>query len=608
MLPKNCRHSASCSSDQKRSLGPSEPTKQPGANGHLGMPIRYYIDPDRVRSTRGVGMTWLSVLDVIGASPDAPGIDLEAGLHGPAEHISPKRLLNLAGLAAEAFRAVGLERGDRIVTLLPSGRPLLQAIFGAWHAGGVICIMASVIESRRSSFGLERLNAMLGIVRPKIIIAAGSDFAALGPIAAVLNARLLMPTDLPSEGAVQVHAPLRNKLDDMAFIQFTSGSTGLPKAIVIEHGQLANHVEVICRNARFTPSDVMVSWLPLHHDMGFVGGLLTPLFARCALALIPVERFVRDPGIWLSTISKRRGTLSPAPSFAYRILSNPFIANHSREINLECWRFAWIGAEPVSLSVIDEFERIYGASGLRRGTLHPSYGMAEATLGIAIRKCGADRRTICISRPILQRHGKVSPVEPSSSEAMPLVSNGPPLEGMQISIRDKNEADVPDGTEGRIFVKGYDIVRRYFGSDEDPQPNGWLDTGDLGIVIDGEVYVTGRAKDVIIRDGVNVHASLVEEAVVRGMPDLTQRAVAFAVPHDEDLRDEVIVCVEVRRAPPSDEFAAAVRHIVNRDVGIKIDRVHALPRGAIPRTTSGKIQRSRARTLFLGGKLTDSGA
>jgi fatty-acyl-CoA synthase len=547
-------------------------------------------------------MSWFSILDVIEAKPSAPGIDLEAGLHGPAEHISPKHLLDLAGLGAEAFLTFGLEPGDRVVTLLPSGRPLLQAIFGAWYAGGVICIMTPVIESQRSSFGFERLNAMLKIVRPKIIIAAGSDCASLGSIAELLGARLLMPTDLPSQGAVP--ARFRNQPDDVAFIQFTSGSTGLPKAVIIEHGQLANHLQVICRNARFTASDVVVSWLPLYHDMGFVGGLLSPLFAQCALVLIPVERFVRDPRIWLSTISRRRGTLSPAPSSAYRILSDPFIANRLCEINLECWRFAWIGAEPVSLSIIDEFERTYASSGLRGGTLHPSYGMTEATLAIAI--SGAERRTVWVSRPVLQRDGKASLIEAASADAMPVVSNGPPLEGVQITIRDKNQAVLPDGAEGRIFVKGYNIVRRYFGSDENAQLDEWLDTGDLGFMIDGELYITGRIKDVIIRGGVNVHASLVEEAVLRGMSGLTQRAVAFSVPNLDD-QDEVIVAVEVGMASASDEFAAMIRNIVARDVGLQINRVLTLPRGAIPRTSSGKIQRSHARALFLGGKLANRG-
>ena len=170
-------------------------------------------------------------------------------------------------------------------------------------------------------------------------------------------------------------------------------------------------------------------------------------------------------------------------------------------------------------------------------------------------------------------------------------------------FRDDEQNVLTDGMQGRIFVSGNDIVRRYFGSDEDPQPDGWLDTGDLGFMLDGEVYVTGRLKDVIIRGGANVHAHEVEDAVVRGMPDLVQRAVAFAVPRAEDLRDEVVVGVEVREAPAPDGFAGTVRRIVAQDVGLQIDQVLVLPKGAIPRTTSGKIQRSHARALFLAGKL-----
>src|SRR5262249_41420274 len=163
-----------------------------------------------------------------------------------------------------------------------------------------------------------------GSGRRKVIVAAEAELGALGAVAGSLGARLLTAGDLPADGT---GSPPRstNQPGDMAFIQFTSGSTGLPKAIVIEHGQLSNHLRVLCRHARFAPSDVMVSWLPLHHDMGFVGGLLTPVFAQCALVLIPTERFIRDPGIWLSTISEYRGTLSPAPSFAYKMLTSPVL-------------------------------------------------------------------------------------------------------------------------------------------------------------------------------------------------------------------------------------------------------------------------------------------
>jgi acyl-CoA synthetase (AMP-forming)/AMP-acid ligase II len=547
-------------------------------------------------------MPWSSILDRVEANPDAPGIRVEAGLHGPAEVLSAQRLLHLAGSAAGAFRAAGVEPGDRIVTLLPTGRPLLQAIFGAWHAGAAVCVMAPVVEGDLSSLGHERLEAMLGIVRPKVIVTADAELRVPGALAGSLAARLLTPGDLPSDGAA-IHPRSPHQTGDVAFIQFTSGSTGLPKAIVIEHGQLANHLRVLCRHARFVPSDVMVSWLPLHHDMGFVGGLLTPLFSHCALVLIPTERFIGDPKIWLRTISDCRGTLSPAPSFAYKLLSSAVLSKRLPDIDLASWRFAWIGAEPVSPSIVEAFERTYAPRSLQPGTLHPSYGMAEATLGIAIRGCGAPRTTISISRQVLARDGKAFLVEGGSSEALRLLSNGPALEGMQIQVRDDEHSVLLEGMQGRIFLRGNDIVRRYLGSDEDPQPDGWLDTGDLGFMLDGEVYITGRTKDVIIRGGANVHAHEVEEAVVRGMPGLAQRAVAFAVPRDDDLRDEVVVGVEVRSGSLPDGFAAAVRNIVAKDLGLQIDRVLVLPRGGIPRTTSGKIQRSRARVLFLADKL-----
>jgi acyl-CoA synthetase (AMP-forming)/AMP-acid ligase II len=554
------------------------------------------------RNEGGKFVVWASILDALEAQSDAPGIHLEAGLHGPREHLTPARLLQLAGLAADAFRAAGVGRGDRVVTMLPTGRPLIQAILGTWAAGGAISVVAPSIERGRSSLSLERLRSMLGVISPKLIITTSEDVGAIAELAKSVGARVFSPSDLRAEGS-PIKPRSVNHAQDMAFIQFTSGSTGLPKAIVIEHGQLCQHAEVIARRAAFVQSDVCLSWLPLHHDMGFVG-LMTPIYFGCTAVQVPADQFVKSPLVWLSMMASYKGTISPAPTFAYQVVSRLALARRlPANLDLSSWRFAWVGAEPVSEQILDRFERTFAACGFRSTMLSPSYGMAETTLAISFKSPDQPRKIVHIDQQEFQKTGTAKIATADTVSTMPLVSNGPPLDGFSVRVVDEDGRDLVDGRQGCILVSGPSVTRRYFGSDENPQPGGWLDTGDLGFVLYGEVYITGRAKDVIIRGGANVHAHEIEQAVLQGMPERTQRAVAFAISHAEDMRDEIVVGVELRSLPPPEDFAAETRRIIARDVGIQIDRVIALPRGAIPRTTSGKIQRGVARDLFRGGDL-----
>jgi len=547
-------------------------------------------------------VVWASILDRLEARPDAPGIHLEAGLHGPREHLAPARLVQLAGLAADAFRAVGVGPGDRVVTMLPTGRPLIQAIFGTWAAGGAICVVAPSIERGRSSLSLERLQSMLGVISPKLIITTPEDVDAIAELAKSLGAKLFSPSDLAADGT-PISPRSGNDPTEMAFIQFTSGSTGLPKAIVIEHGQLCQHAEVIARRAGFVESDVLLSWLPLHHDMGFVG-LMTPVFFGCTAVQIPADQFIKSPLVWLSMMASYKGTISPAPTFAYQVVSRLALARRlPANLDLSSWRFAWVGAEPVPEHILDRFERTFAACGVRSTVLSPSYGMAETTLAISFKSPDQTRKVVHIDQQEFQRTGTAKLAKAGTVLTMPLVSNGPPLDGFSVRVVDEDGQDLIDGRQGRMLVSGASVTKRYFGSDENPQPGGWLDTGDLGFVLDGEVYITGRAKDVIIRGGANVHAHEIEQSVLQGMPERTQRVVAFAIPLAEDMRDEIVVGVELRTLPPPEDFAAETRRIIARDVGIQVDRVIALPRGAIPRTTSGKIQRRIARDLFRSGEL-----
>lgn len=529
------------------------------------------------------------------------GILLETGAHGPAEEISRVRLAQLAGLAGDAFAEAGVARGDRIVTMLPTCRALLQSIFGAWHIGGVICCVAPSAERGRSSLSMERLSAMLGLITPKVIILPASEHERMAPLAMRLGARLIRAETLPSDGC-PMRPTVEAKPDEIAFVQFSSGSTGLPKAIAIEHGQLIENCRLIAAQGEMCPSDCVVSWLPLHHDFGFVCSLMTSFLAGVRLVLMPTETMMRGPHSWMETVSKHRATHTAAPPSSFQIISKAAYLRRSVGLDLSNLRVAFLGAEPIGWSVVKAFEEAYAHHGLAPGTLIPAYGMAEAVLAIASCRRGGPRRLAWVHRESFHRTGVVNHVEPGSTNGMALLSNGPLLPGFAARIVDPDSQALGEGQQGRILLSGPCITKRYFGSDENPQPDGWLDTGDLGFIWQNEIFVTGRAKDVIIRGGANVHAHEIEQAVLAAHGRTIRRAVAFSVPRPEDLRDEVVVAVEVSSATGS-SLDADVRRTVLEHVGIPIDHIIAVPKGSIPHTTSGKVQRSLARDFYRAGTL-----
>jgi acyl-CoA synthetase (AMP-forming)/AMP-acid ligase II len=534
----------------------------------------------------------------------APAILIEAGHHGPTETLTRGRLYALALATGEFFRELGLEPGDRVASLLPTGRPLLQCIFGAWAAGAVVTVLAPTIEGGRSSLSLDRLGEMLRTVRPKVVVASGDEAALIGPIVAGLGADLLVPADLPAPGNdLRLGREHVIGSEDPAFIQFTSGSTGAPKAVVIEHGQLVKNIVTTAQWTGFSGDDSFASWLPLHHDFGFVVGLMMPLYFGAGLALLPTESFTKNPISWLKLLHDCRATFSGAPPSGLAILTKRAFYNRAKSIDLRHIRRIFVGAEPVSYVEGADFEDLYANFGLKKGVISPAYGMAEATLTVSVRQEFSQRKTAHISGPQFYKEGRVVLCDSKSEGAVTLFSNGPPIPGVQVRILDEADHQQREGVQGRIVISSTMVTRRYLGLDENPQPGGWLETGDLGFLLEGEVYVTGRSKDVIIRNGVNMPAHMIEQAALERFSDIALRAVAFAVPDERSLRDEVIVGVELRRWPPDEALPRAIRASIQSDLNFQVDRVVPLQKGSIPRTTSGKIQRSQARDLFRSGEL-----
>lgn len=349
--------------------------------------------------------------------------------------------------------------------------------------------------------------------------------------------------------------PAEWREDDLALVQFSSGTTLQPRPVELTYANLRANVDAMLTLLAGHRS--CVSWLPLYHDMGLIGGLLTALAAPGDLTLLKPAEFAARPGRWLQTLSDTRATVSPAPNFALvQCLERD---QPPPDLDLSAWELALLGGETISASTLERFYEKYRPNGLRWETLTPVYGLAEATLAVTFTPPGRG--------PLIREH-----------EGRRLVSVGRPVPGVEVEVR-----------EGRVHVRGASVTG-----------GGWLDTGDLGFVHDGELYLTGRAKDLLILNGRNHEPEAVEEALsgVEGLDP--SRSAAFAVADEERGTEALVLVVESPRGPTPPDLAGRARDAVARGTGL-LARVTVTSWGSLPRTTSGKVRRGAARQLYLEG-------
>jgi acyl-CoA synthetase (AMP-forming)/AMP-acid ligase II len=359
------------------------------------------------------------------------------------------------------------------------------------------------------------------------------------------------------------------------------------------------------------PGDHGLSWLPLTHDMGFSGALAQALYADLPLTLLPTSLFASNPLAFLQAMSEQRATLSPNPPSAYALLARLGRRAQREGLDLSAWRFAWAGAEPVFPHVLRSFEQAMQPLGLKPAVLQPAYGMAEAVVAVSFGPAGRPWRTLRVEASALREQGVVLPVVPSEeavgSEAVELVSNGAPLDGTQVQVRDDAGHSLPPGRLGTLWVQGPSVAHRYVHGEEPHRfVDGWYDTGDQGFLWDGEVYVTGRVKDIIARGGLKVGAHEIEAAAEAALDLRPGRVAAFA--HlNHNLGREVLVLVVARRFGVDEpQLQRRVADAVLRHCGVAIDTFVFTAAGPLPRTTSGKLQRGLVREYWLGGGYADS--
>jgi fatty-acyl-CoA synthase len=503
-----------------------------------------------------------------------------------------------ADLAAR-WPGLGVAPGDRVILVLPSKREFALAFLAAVRAGVVPVPVFPPERTGQLDLGTERLRAVSRHCRERLVLTSAS---LVGLCSETASRPVLTLADLAAAEPSPVTA--RTAPDDVAFLQYTSGSTGAPKGLAISHRNILANLTAAAAALELTSDDVGVSWLPLYHDMGLIGFLLTPVLMEADHWQLATSAFIQRPAIWMDWMTRTRATVSFGPSFAYELLAHRVRPRHLEGWDLSAWRVAGCGAEPVRPSVLRAFAAAMRPAGFDAGALTPAYGLAEATLMVTTSPVGSGVRSVVVDPDALARDGRIRLVDPGPHEVagmegargVEMVSCGPPIGGTEVRI--DQDGDGP-GRQGEVCVRGASVVSGYrddAASTEAAFVDGWLRTGDLGFLRDGELYVTGRIKDLVIRNGSNYHPQDIERAFCLGSGLRPTHVVAIS-----GAEEELVVLVEGRTAAADGVFAGSRQ--VLAAVGVGPDRVVFVPRGAIPRTSSGKLRRQELRRRFLAGEL-----
>jgi 1-acyl-sn-glycerol-3-phosphate acyltransferase len=516
--------------------------------------------------------------------------------------------LTYGGLQRGAMElAAGLQRrnldpGETVAIMLPTGLDYFLTFFAVLLAGA---IPVPLYPPARPSQIEEHLRRHRGILRnagARILITL-PEVKLIGTLlkAQVESLTLVETVDALKETAESC-TPMPVGPDDIAFIQYTSGSTGDPKGVVLTHANLLANIRAMGRVTEVTPDDVFVSWLPLYHDMGLIGAWLGSLYHGCRLIILPPLSFLARPERWLRAIHRHGGTLSASPNFGYDLCCRRLNDEALHGLDLRSWRLAFNGAEPVSPETLAAFSRRFAPYGFAPEAATPVYGLAECSVGLTFPPLRRGPLIDRIRRTSLVEEGQALPVA-GDEPALQCVSCGRPLPGHQVRIVDESGRELPDRTQGRLQFKGPSATSGYFRNPEKTRAlfqGDWLDTGDLGYSAGGELYLTGRVKDVIIQGGRNIHPQELEEAV-GDIPGIRRGCVAvFASADPQTGTERLIVLAESRRKDQEGigELRAA---IINRAVdllGMPPDQVVIAPPGSVLKTSSGKIRRAACRELF----------
>lgn len=509
------------------------------------------------------------------------------------------------------FQDAGLQPGTRLIIQTADNAHFLEG-FWACLLGGITAVPVSGGNSSEHRFKLFRIASTLdkpGLFTDAQTLTRLQDFAAQNELqegfAALNEKAIASDRPAPSEKPPVLHSPDEN---DTAFIQFSSGSTSTPKGVVLTHRNLLTNLRSIVTSSGMRPTEHQFSWMPLTHDMGLIGFHLTPVFMDNDHSLMPTDVFVRRPGAWLDEAALAGATVLCSPNFGFQHLLKSFKPEKFESLDLSGVRLIFNGAEPISVSLCHRFVTALAPLGLNPASMYPVYGLAEASLAVAFPALDSTFSTLVIDRTqlgISQRVNLFAERTASPDDTMfdaveggdkgvEFVSVGYPVDNVEIRISDAQGDTLPDDTTGHICIRGENVTGGYFREPElnaqTIDANGWLNTGDLGFMHDGQLYITGRSKDIIFVSGQNVYPHDLEEIILQA--DLVERGkLAVSSQRIVETGEEKLLVFVLHRSDAADlaDKARAMTRLLSETVGVAVHAVVPVPR--IPKTTSGKVQR-----------------
>lgn len=558
---------------------------------------------------------------------------------GEGDHLTHETLERQArsiGAQLQSYRA----EGERALLLYPAGLEFIAAFFGCLYAG-VIAVPLPPPNLNQPHRTLPRLRAIIANAEPSLVLTTSamlSNTENLFEQAPELQKMRWLATDAVADGMAQEWRDPEATSNTLALLQYTSGSTAEPKGVMISHGNLLHNSAYIGRVFALNPDGVTVTWLPAFHDMGLTNGIIQPVYKGRPCYLMPAVSFLMRPVRWLEAISRYRATISGGPNFAYDLCTRGITSEQSESLDLSSWDVAYNGAEPVRADTMKRFTDAFAPSGFRPSSFHPCYGLAEATLLVSGGSL-KDKMLCAVQVPEFEQN-RVVDAGPLTQNVRTLVGSGHTVHDTKIVITDPESsiACAPDQV-GEIWVSGPSVTRGYWNRPEDTEracraylkdtgEGPFLRTGDLGFIKDGELFVTGRLKDLIIISGRKLYPQDIELTVEQSHPAI-RPASSAAFSTEGRGGERLIVAAEIEpryqlmpsgaqdgetRALPKgrmpldvEAVVRSIRRAVAEEHDVRVHKVQLLRAGRIPRTSSGKVQRHACQAGFLKGALEGLG-